>query len=59
MDNAGLSSWTDPKSILVATNLTDIERLLPYAKLQAVAIGAMLWLFRQLAAPYAVLMVSH
>ena len=59
MDNAGFNSWTDPKSILVPTTLTDVERLLTYAKLQAAVTGAMLWLVRQLAAPDAALMVSH
>jgi len=44
MDRRNVDSWTHPKSILVATNLTDLERLLPYAKAQAKATGAMLWL---------------
>jgi len=39
-----MDSWTHPKSILVATNLTDIERLLPCAKAQAKQTGAILWL---------------
>jgi nucleotide-binding universal stress UspA family protein len=37
-------SWIHPKSIAVATDLTDLEYLLPEAKVQAAASGATLWL---------------
>ena len=37
-------SWIYPKSIAVATDLTDLECLLPHAKAQAEMSGATLWL---------------
>ncbi len=44
MDSMHLSSFTRPKSILVATDLNDLDFLLPLAADQAKATGAMLWL---------------
>jgi nucleotide-binding universal stress UspA family protein len=44
MDSMHLSSITRPKSILVATDLNDLDFLLPVAIDQAKATGAMLWL---------------
>ncbi len=44
MDSMHLSSITRPKSILVATDLNDLDFLLPVAVDQAKATGAMLWL---------------
>jgi nucleotide-binding universal stress UspA family protein len=44
MNSAHVSSATRPKSILVATNLNDLDLLLPVAIDQATATGAMIWL---------------
>src|SRR5271156_4254735 len=44
MDPMHLSSITRPKSILVATNLNDLDFLLPVAIDQARMTGAMIWL---------------
>jgi nucleotide-binding universal stress UspA family protein len=44
MDPMHLSSITRPKSILVATDLNDLDFLLPVALDQAKGTGAMLWL---------------
>ena len=44
MDPMHLSSITRPKSILVATDLNDLDFLLPVAIDQAKATGAMIWL---------------
>ncbi len=44
MDSIHLSSIARPKSILVATDLNDLDFLLPVAIDQAKATGAMLWL---------------
>jgi nucleotide-binding universal stress UspA family protein len=44
MDPMHLSSITRPKSILVATDLNDLDFLLPVATEQAKVMGAMLWL---------------
>jgi nucleotide-binding universal stress UspA family protein len=44
MDKDIRPSWIYPKSIAVATDLTDLDYLLPLAKAQASTTGAMLWL---------------
>ncbi len=44
MDSKHLPSITYPRSILLATNLKDLHSLLPVARSQAKATGAMLWL---------------
>ena len=44
MDPMHLPSITYPRSILLATNLKDLHSLLPVAREQAKATGAMLWL---------------
>ena len=44
MNPMNLSSMTRPKSILVATNLNDLDFLLPVAIDQARMTGAMIWL---------------
>jgi nucleotide-binding universal stress UspA family protein len=44
MNSMHLSSMTRPKSILVATNLNDLDLLLPVAIEQARTTGAMIWL---------------
>jgi nucleotide-binding universal stress UspA family protein len=44
MDSMQLSSISRPKSILVATDLNDLDFVLPVAVDQAKATGAMLWL---------------
>ena len=46
MNAMHLSSITRPKSILVATNLNDLDFLLPVAIDQARMTGAMIWLLR-------------
>jgi hypothetical protein len=44
MDSMHFCSMTRPKSILVATNLNDLDLLLPVAIDQARTTGAMIWL---------------
>ena len=44
MDPKHLPSIGHPRSILLATNLKDLHLLLPVAREQAKATGAMLWL---------------
>jgi hypothetical protein len=44
MNPTHLSSMTRPKSILVATDLNDLDFLLPVAIDQAKMTGAMIWL---------------
>ena len=44
MNPTHLSSMAQPKSILVATDLRDLDFLLPVAIDQAKATGAMIWL---------------
>ena len=44
MNTMHLSAITRPKSILVATDLNDLDFLLPVAMDQAKMTGAMIWL---------------
>lgn len=48
MLEAGASRWTHPATILVATDLTDLDRLMPHAWRQAVETGARLLLLHVL-----------
>jgi nucleotide-binding universal stress UspA family protein len=44
MATPDMHAWSKPRSIAVATDLTDLEYLLPIAKVQATASHALLWL---------------
>jgi nucleotide-binding universal stress UspA family protein len=48
--NAGFERWTHPSAILVATDLSDLQRLMPFALEQAGEAGAQLILLHVLAA---------
>ena len=50
MSDPGTNRWTHPEVILVATDLSDIDRLMPFAVEQAVNTGARLILFHVVAA---------
>ena len=50
MGNQVTERWTHPEVLLVATDLSDTERLMPYAVLQAESTGACLLLLHVLAA---------
>ena len=47
--NTGLARWTHPAAILVATDLSELDRLMPFAFEQAVEAGARLILLHVLA----------
>jgi len=50
MQDAALNRWTHPSVILVATDLSDLDRLMPYAMNQASPTGARLILLHVVAA---------
>jgi len=50
MPDAGIDRWSQPKVILVATDMTDLDRLMPFALKQAKESGGRLILLHVLAA---------
>ena len=50
MPDSGTERWTHPSVILVATDLSDLDRLMPFAMHQALQTGARLILLHVIAA---------
>ncbi|KAA6457889.1 hypothetical protein DYQ86_21220 [Acidobacteria bacterium AB60] len=55
MQEQAKSRWTHPSLILVATDLSDLDRLMPFAEIQAAQAGARLLLLHAIAATEAML----